>query len=179
MSSPKISVLVPTYNYARFLPEAIESVLAQEFRDFELLIVDDCSADNTAAAVARFASAIRGSISQSTRPIWAWSTIGITAWNWPGANTSSFYSVTTGCAHPDALGKMLALLEKNPQAMLAASARVIFDDRSAPLMFTAISPKAATTARKIIRACLMRNGKNLVGEPSAVLFRKGRCQAWI
>ncbi|HZQ48634.1 MAG TPA: glycosyltransferase, partial [Verrucomicrobiae bacterium] len=36
---PRISVLIPTYNYARFLPEAIESVLAQDFRDFELLIV--------------------------------------------------------------------------------------------------------------------------------------------
>ena len=49
MNPPRISVLIPTYNYARFLPEAIESVLAQDFRDFELLIVDDCSSDNTAA----------------------------------------------------------------------------------------------------------------------------------
>ena len=54
MNRPKISVLIPTYNYARFLPEAIESVLTQECRDFELLIVDDCSADNTAAIVLPF-----------------------------------------------------------------------------------------------------------------------------
>ena len=51
MSAPEISVLLPTYNYASYLPEAIESVLAQDFRDFELLIIDDCSSDNTAAVV--------------------------------------------------------------------------------------------------------------------------------
>jgi hypothetical protein len=38
MLPPKVSVLIPTYSYARYLPEAIESVLAQDFRDFELLI---------------------------------------------------------------------------------------------------------------------------------------------
>ena len=54
MNGPKISVLIPTYNYARFLPEAIDSVLAQDFQDFELLVVDDCSSDDTAAVVASF-----------------------------------------------------------------------------------------------------------------------------
>ena len=51
LNRPKISVLIPTYNYARYLPEAIESVLSQDFKDFELLVVDDCSSDNTAEAV--------------------------------------------------------------------------------------------------------------------------------
>ncbi len=51
MNRPKISVLIPTFNYARFLPEAIESVLSQDFQDFELLIADDCSSDNTAEVV--------------------------------------------------------------------------------------------------------------------------------
>lgn len=44
---PKISIITITYNRAKFLPEAIESVLAQTFKDWELLIVDDCSMDNT------------------------------------------------------------------------------------------------------------------------------------
>jgi len=34
MTPPKVSVCIPTYNYARFLPEAIESVLNQSFTDF-------------------------------------------------------------------------------------------------------------------------------------------------
>lgn len=44
---PRVSVLVPAYNAARFLAEAIESVLAQTHEDFELLIADDGSRDGT------------------------------------------------------------------------------------------------------------------------------------
>jgi glycosyltransferase involved in cell wall biosynthesis len=54
MLSPKVTVCLPTFNKARYLPTAIESVLAQEFRDYELLIVDDASTDGTAEAVQSF-----------------------------------------------------------------------------------------------------------------------------
>jgi hypothetical protein len=46
---PRVSVVIPCYGYAHFLAEAVESVLAQTFRDFEVLIVDDGSPDDTAA----------------------------------------------------------------------------------------------------------------------------------
>jgi glycosyltransferase involved in cell wall biosynthesis len=49
---PAVSVCVPTYNYARFLPQLAESVLAQTFTDWEMVIVDDGSTDDT-EAVAR------------------------------------------------------------------------------------------------------------------------------
>ncbi|MCL5126496.1 MAG: glycosyltransferase family 2 protein [Deltaproteobacteria bacterium] len=44
-----VSVVMPVYNSQDFLPEAIESILSQTFRDFEFIIVDDCSTDNSAA----------------------------------------------------------------------------------------------------------------------------------
>ncbi len=51
---PRISVIIPTYNRAAFLKEAIQSVLDQTFNDFELWIVDDGSTDQTKTIVASF-----------------------------------------------------------------------------------------------------------------------------
>lgn len=47
MLKPKISVLIPTYNGAAYLNACIESIFAQTYQDWELLILDDCSRDDT------------------------------------------------------------------------------------------------------------------------------------
>src|SRR5687768_8593791 len=51
---PKVSVLIPTYNYAHVLDETIQCVLNQTFTDFELIIVDDNSNDNTDEVVKKY-----------------------------------------------------------------------------------------------------------------------------
>ena len=51
----KISVVIPVYNGERFLPEAIESVLGQSHRDFEVLLVDDGSTDGSRGIMQRYA----------------------------------------------------------------------------------------------------------------------------
>jgi glycosyltransferase involved in cell wall biosynthesis len=51
---PKVDIIVPAYNAARYLPAAIESVIAQTFEDWRILLVDDGSTDNTAEVAAPF-----------------------------------------------------------------------------------------------------------------------------
>ncbi len=53
-ATPKVSICVPTYNRAAILPYAVESVLSQTYPDFELLICDDASPDNTAEVVSQW-----------------------------------------------------------------------------------------------------------------------------
>src|SRR5712692_4293853 len=53
-SSPTVSVVIPVYNGERYLAEAISSVLDQTYKNFELIVVDDGSTDQSAAVVRSF-----------------------------------------------------------------------------------------------------------------------------
>lgn len=55
--NPLVSVLMPAYNARRYVAEAIQSVLAQTWRDFEFLIIDDGSTDDTPEILKRYAEA--------------------------------------------------------------------------------------------------------------------------
>ena len=54
MKLPKVSVVIPAYNHERYVGEAIRSVLDQTFSDFELIIINDGSTDNTESEILKF-----------------------------------------------------------------------------------------------------------------------------
>ncbi|HWI86885.1 MAG TPA: glycosyltransferase family A protein, partial [Sphingomonas sp.] len=56
---PRVSVIVPNYNHARFLSKRLDSILAQTFADYELLILDDKSTDDSLAVIEPYLDGVR------------------------------------------------------------------------------------------------------------------------
>jgi hypothetical protein len=56
---PLVSVIIPVYNGARFIADAVQSIVAQEYRSLEIIVVDDGSTDDTAQVVARLGRDVR------------------------------------------------------------------------------------------------------------------------
>lgn len=54
MNSPLVSIVMPAYNVEKYIGDAIESVLNQTYQNWELLVVDDCSSDNTKNIIEKF-----------------------------------------------------------------------------------------------------------------------------
>jgi glycosyltransferase involved in cell wall biosynthesis len=59
MSNPLISVIIPSYNYARYLGQAIDSALAQTYSNVEVVVVDNSSSDNTLEVLESYGNRIR------------------------------------------------------------------------------------------------------------------------
>lgn len=53
---PFVSVIIPNYNHARYLPERMESVLGQTYQNFEVIILDDCSTDDSRDVIEQYCS---------------------------------------------------------------------------------------------------------------------------
>lgn len=56
MTEPRVSIIVPSYNHAEFLPKALDSVRAQTFLDWELIVVDDCGSDGSVEIAREYAA---------------------------------------------------------------------------------------------------------------------------
>jgi glycosyltransferase involved in cell wall biosynthesis len=163
---------MPTYNFARYLPEAIESVLAQTLNNFEFIIIDDCSQDESAVVIAKYAEKdrrIRFSVNEHN--------LGL-AQNWnlclerARGEYIKFLFGDDVLASPEALVRMVSVLDAEKDVALVASARYIIDEGSR--VVGTVSDYAGRRRERgttVIRGCLLEQ-KNDVGEPSVVMFRK-------
>jgi hypothetical protein len=119
LSQPRVSVLIPTYNQARFAGRALNSLLAQDLHDWEAIIVDDGSTDATAAVVAPYlrdprvcyhrlpenrglGAALNAALARASTPYIA-------------------YLPTDDLYYPNHLSALLHLLERHPRAVAAYS----------------------------------------------------------
>ncbi len=111
---PGLSVIIPTYNRAPLVPEAVASVLAQTWQDFEVLVVDDASGDGTAAALAAFGSRIRVLRSPSRLGVAAARNLGISA----AQGQWLAFLDSDDLWRPEKLARQMAYLEAHPEVVL-------------------------------------------------------------
>lgn len=130
---PAISVVVPTYNAGRYVEEAVASVLAQDFRDFELLLIDDGSTDNTADVVSRFAADPRVRLLRNERNMGLIATLH-RAYAQCRAPLIARMDSDDICA-PDRFGKQVAFLREHPDVAIVGGA-IRFFGNVAPNVFT-------------------------------------------
>jgi glycosyltransferase involved in cell wall biosynthesis len=111
---PRVSVIIPVFNAARTIEQAIDSVRAQTFTDFEIVVVDDGSTDGSMGIVRRYGGAVKVLQQENRGPS--------AARNLAIANSSGeFLGFLDGDDwwKPEFLATMLAALERYPQAVMA------------------------------------------------------------
>jgi len=137
---PSVAVVIPSYNCAHYLAEAVDSVLAQTYRDFEVIVIDDGSTDNTAEVAARFGSRIR-CIHQENRGLPAARNRGIRESQSPyiaflDADDAWF---------PEKLAEQIPAFSADPEVGLVYSdLQVLYDDGQLAPSFLGTRPLAAS-----------------------------------
>ena len=177
MPLPKVSVCIDVYNYADFLPAAVESVLGQTLTDCEVIISDDCSTDASYETAQSYAAR-----DNRIRAVRNPENLGMVR------NRNACLALARGeyvkfvhaddfLCSPEALERMVARMESNPATSLVASTAQFVREDAQPTgasraYFADARYLAGTT---VITRCL-REQKNLIGGPSAVLFRRSQAR---
>jgi glycosyltransferase involved in cell wall biosynthesis len=169
---PTISVCIPTYNGGEPLRAAIQSVMAQTWRDFELVVIDDGSTDATPAIVAGFDDP-RVRYLRNPRNLGPQGN-----WNRCLAEARGQYFKLLphdDVLHRECLERQLRVLQSDATERLALvfSSREVIGPGGRVLTRRGYpgAREGVIPARDVIAACV-RRGTNLLGEPGALLMRK-------
>jgi glycosyltransferase involved in cell wall biosynthesis len=160
---PRVSVVIPTYNYARYVPEAVDSVLAQSFEELEVIVVDDGSTDQTAEILRSFGEQIRN-IRQEHRGLSAARNTGIRA----ARGQYVAFLDSDDLWLPEKVSLQIARLDAEPEVGLVYCETLLFDD-SALATPTLHSDWASHPSGRIL-PWLVR--QNVIPSPTPIVRRE-------
>jgi glycosyltransferase involved in cell wall biosynthesis len=160
MSNDLVTALIPTYNYGRFVTQAVESALAQTYRPIEIIVVDDGSSDDTRERLAPYSERIRY-IYQDNQSVAAARNTGIQA---ARGNLIAFLDADD-LWHPHKLELQMRYLADHPSVQLLAVDRLADGAQHWPSLQDLTHPRARliTVEELVLRPHFA---------PSGVLVRK-------
>ena len=125
--TPKVSVIVPNYNHALYLTQRIDSILSQSFKNFELIILDDCSTDNSRDIIERYrndehVTYIKYNTINSRNTFKQWDK-GIEL----AKGELIWIAESDDVAHPEFLSSLVEQMDKYPKATVAFSHSTLID----------------------------------------------------
>ncbi|SNT27819.1 glycosyltransferase family 2 protein [Rhodococcoides kyotonense] len=168
--SPRVSVVVPAYNNAEYIAETIESILAQTFTDFELIIADHSSTDETMAVVEKYDDPrIRVLTTEAG---------GGAKRNWDRVTAEAggeLIKLVCGddTIFPTSLAVQVAAFDEHPSAVLVASQRTLIDANGKTVIAArGLGGLSGLVSGRVAARTAVRAGANIFGEPGCVLMKR-------
>lgn len=158
---PKASIVVPAYNASATLSETLHSLCAQTFGDYEIIVLDDGSTDDTAELAANFGDPRIRVVSQANRGLAGARNGGIAA----ARGVFIGFCDADDLWRPTKLADHVRHLEDNPQVGLSFSGSELIDVKSRPLGLAQNARLIGVTAAHVFK-------RNPVGNGSAPVFRR-------
>jgi glycosyltransferase involved in cell wall biosynthesis len=166
-----VSVVVPSYNNASFIEATMDSILAQSYEDFELVVADHSSVDGTWQLLQRYTADPRVRLLRTH-------TGGGAPHNWERVTEAArgeLLKLVCGddIIYPDCLRLQVEAMDANPSVVLVAAQRDLIDARGGIVISgRGLAGLAGRVAgRKAARHTVV-SGSNILGEPACVLFRR-------
>lgn len=167
-TTPTVSVVIPCYNYAHYLPYAVESVVTQEGVDVDVLIIDDCSSDDSLAVAQELAARHPG-----VRAIRNEKNLGLigTANKGLAAVTGKYALLISAddALAPGALARAAALMEANPDVGLTYGSVVYSTGDELPQEIPDPASHWVVWDGTEWAERLFRNGANQIYSPEAIV----------
>lgn len=175
-----VSIVLPTYNGARYLDEAIESCLDQTYRNWELILVDDASTDETPAVIAKYLrldSRIRSLRHEHNRKLPAALNTGFAA----ARGEYLTWTSDDNRYRPHALATLVSFLEARPDVDVVYSDYTVIDEAGSPLRAVQVEGPEVLPFRNSIGACFLYRAAvaQKVGPYAEDLFRAEDYDFWL